>query len=465
MLLWDVHNRSLVRSLKGHGGVVQAVAFSPNGTMLASGGMDNAVWLWDIHSGQDIAPLKEHEDGVWTVAFSPDGATLASGSDDNTINLWNVASRKRKARLEGHTSSVFAVAFSPDGKRLASASRDGTVKLWDPQTGRVLDTMKGHSHMVFHVAFSPDGRTLASDSMGEVKLWDLSVMREPRHDWRTPRRVFRRWQDVGIVDQGWSAEVVGHRHGCSQRAGPTFQHRSWRLRGFVAGRHEGGHWHFRGHGDAFRSRERMKQRQLPGQHESKVEFVMFSPTGKYLASVAGSELKLWDLANNQLLANLEVFGALRPAFTVAFSPDGTTLAIGCQEEPGKVHSLKLWDLTRKKLATLDRRTSPIASSAFSPDGEMLASGNWDGEIKIWNVRTGTQLPYTIEGHTDPVSSLAFSRSGKRLASTSGDGTVKLWDVHTGDQTMTLKGHRSRFSSVAFSPDDAEHWFLPTGTTP
>jgi WD40 repeat protein len=195
-----------------------------------------------------------------------------------------------------------------------------------------------------------------------------------------------------------------------------------------------------------------KPRQLPGLHEGGLGFLMFSPKGKHLVSVAGSELKLWDLENIQLLTTLEVYGEARPEFTVDFSPDGTTLAFGCQEEPGKVYSLKLWDLTRKTLATLDRRTSPIASSVFSPDGAMLASGNWDGEIKIWSVRTGTQLPYTIEGHTNTISSLAFSPRGTRLASTGGDGTVKLWDVNTGDQTITLKGHRSRFSSVAFSPD-------------
>ena len=184
--------------------------------------------------------------------------------------------------------------------------------------------------------------------------------------------------------------------------------------------------------------------ELPGRHREGVGSVMFSPTGENLVSRAGPELKLWDLANIQLMANFEVYHA------AAFSPDGTTLAVSCEETPGEVYALKLYDLTRKKLATLDLHNSSIDAVAFSPDGAMLASGVWYG-IRILNVRTRTQLPFKIEGHTDPVSSLAFSPSGARLASISRHAAVKLWDVKTGDQTITLKVHRSRFPSVAFSP--------------
>jgi WD40 repeat protein len=447
--LWDLHDRSLVGSLKGHKGVVFGVAFSPDGTTLASASRDTTVQLWDIPSGQNIATLEGHDEAVWSVAFSPDGATLASAGDGNAIILWNVASRQWQARLEGHTGRVISLVFSPVDKRLASASRDGTVKLWDPQTGRLLDTKRGHSHSVHNVAFSPDGRTLASDSAGEVRLWDLSVM--PERDTIAGRNVT--FSDDGKTLATWTEDselkfwdtATGE-----SRVAPTFQHAadgcatlSPDSRQVAVGTSTGG--------VILYDLEVDERPQELGQHKRRVDLLVFSPTGNHLVSKAGPELKLWDLANLQLQANFEVYAVGCTTSAVAFSHDGTTLAISCDEDPMKVHSLKLWNLNRRKLTTLERRNLPITASAFSLDDAMLASGNWDGKIRIWNVKTGTQLPYTIKGHTDAVSSLVFSRSGTRLASTSEDGTVKLWDVPTGDQTITFNGHR-RNASVVFSSD-------------
>ena len=110
---------------------VWSVAFSPDGTTLASSSWDGTVLLWDVASQQEKAILRGHTLGVFSVAFSPDGTTLASGSDDHTVRLWNVASQQEIAVLEGHTDWVESVAFSPDGTTLASGSRDNTILLWD----------------------------------------------------------------------------------------------------------------------------------------------------------------------------------------------------------------------------------------------------------------------------------------------------------------------------------------------
>ena len=108
------------------------MAFSPDGSTLASGDRNDDIRLWDVDSGQlkDDASMVI-EDYVYSVAFSPDGGTLASGSDDRTIRLWDVDSGQLKTVLEGHTGGVNLVAFSPDGGRLASRSWDGTTLLWD----------------------------------------------------------------------------------------------------------------------------------------------------------------------------------------------------------------------------------------------------------------------------------------------------------------------------------------------
>ena len=159
-------------TLTGHSGYVTSVAFSRDGTTLASSGIRGTIQLWDVATRQEIATLTGHSNWVHSVAFSRDGKTLASGSSDKTIKLWDVATRREIVTLTGHSNWVHSVAFSRDGRTLASGSWDRTIKLWDVATGREIVTLTGHSREVYSVAFSPDGKTLASGSSDNtIKIW------------------------------------------------------------------------------------------------------------------------------------------------------------------------------------------------------------------------------------------------------------------------------------------------------
>lgn len=175
-------------TLTGHTDPVQALAFSPDGGLLASGSGgyavsgegDNSVRLWETSTGREVHTLVGHKAKVNAVAFSPDGSLLASGSGhlgpgDNTIRLWETSTGRERRVLEGHTDEVRAVAFSPDGSQLASASRDNTIKLWDVHAGREVRTLRGHTGPLTDIAFAPDGRYLVSGSQdGSMRLWDAA---------------------------------------------------------------------------------------------------------------------------------------------------------------------------------------------------------------------------------------------------------------------------------------------------
>jgi WD40 repeat protein len=177
LLLWNVEDHQPISQLTGHTAGVQSVAFSPDGKKLASGGSDGTLILWDVATHEALGPtLTNHTDQVTTLAFSPDNRMLASGSRDTTVILWDVATRQPLGPpLAEHTGSVLSVTFSPDSQMLASGSADKTVIVRDVPTRQPLSRpFSDHNTSVVGVAFSIDGRTLMSVSDNRSISWDMT---------------------------------------------------------------------------------------------------------------------------------------------------------------------------------------------------------------------------------------------------------------------------------------------------
>ena len=287
-------------------GSVKTVAYSPvDASIIASGGDGRAVKLWDLHN-DIVTTLGSHADTVNAVAFSPDGQMLASGGDDYTFKLWDVPRKRHIATLDHVSgrdrSQVKAVDFSPDGQLLATAGVD--VKLWDIQTRGEITTFE-HGRWVLAVAFSPDGRFLATgDAVGQVNVWNI------------------------------------------QR------------RSIVA--------------------------QLKADSTS-IYTVEFSPDGETLAGAGyDGDIKLWKVENWKRLGHLNVHATTH---TISFSPDSSTLA------STEYESVNLWKVeSGEKIATLNGHTGWVNAVAFSPNGSTLISGGDDETLRIWDVTPYDSTP-------------------------------------------------------------------------
>ncbi|PSB09677.1 hypothetical protein C7B62_12395 [Pleurocapsa sp. CCALA 161] len=173
--LWNMVTQTEITTLNGQKLAANALVFSPDSQILATGSAD-MIKLWQVATQAEIASFTAHNLGIASLSFSPDGQILASGSVDQTIKLWQVATQAEIASFTAHNLGIASLSFSPDGQILASGSVDQTIKLWQVETQTAIATLAGHTQGVGAIAFSPDGNTLASGSIDQtIRLWGVAT--------------------------------------------------------------------------------------------------------------------------------------------------------------------------------------------------------------------------------------------------------------------------------------------------
>ncbi|MCF7765869.1 MAG: hypothetical protein K9N62_19545 [Verrucomicrobia bacterium] len=177
--LVDADSRQILRTLKGHAGAVNRVVFAEQGRRLfaASGepGVSGEVREWNTDDATLVRVLVGHTDAIYAMAISPDGSRLATGGYDQRILMWNLGTGTMERALTGHNGAIFGLAFRPDGRVLASASADRTIKLWNPVSGERLDTLSQPLKEQYAVAFRPDGRRLYAGGVdNRIRIYEIS---------------------------------------------------------------------------------------------------------------------------------------------------------------------------------------------------------------------------------------------------------------------------------------------------
>ncbi len=408
---------------------ILAIAFSPDGNLLASGSTDKKIRLWDSKSGQLRATFGSHAGAVTSLAFSPAGKILASGSDDDSIRIWKFDTGKELRSLFGHRGDVNTLNFSPDGRFLASGSEDSAIILWNAATGREMRVFNGHLGGITSIAFASGSNHLISGSKdASIRIWDSATGKELR----THAGLTAAVSSLAISPNGKSMLSVA-------KDGTI---RSWNLSSVTA------------------------SRKLSG-HTREVGSIAISPDGRTLASGSSDRtIRLWDIATGKETGKLTGHGDW--VLTVAFTPDGKSLASGSGD-----FEIKIWDLlTGREKSSLLGHEDAVRNVAFSPDGKTLASASSDRTVILWDSASGNMID-TLKGHTDMVRCLAFSPDGSTLASGSLDHSIRIWDMTTHATIRTLQGHRNGVYDVAYSPDgktlascsadrSARLWDLATG---
>ena len=473
------------------------MALSPNATLLATAMWEadesHRIRVWDANTGNFLFVLEGHTGRIQTLAFSPDGKTLASGDARQRIRLWNMDTGNLSVTLKVPTGSFHALAFSPNGKLLASGRSDGSIQLWNASTEKqgklsVLSayvptlTLKAHKSRVSTIAFASDGKTLITANLFDknIRAWDTTtgnkrfvcsghlgnplglVFSEADSTFTSVYRL--NWNSVQLED--WNVNTKNQLSTRFLNADNEFAAISPDGKTIVA--HEYWQKEMMQLWDVNTRRARAtlkeplkKKRKGAGASSYRSEFT-FSPDSTIIASGRRNNVvRLWDATARQPSGLKKFFGfadTQHPLLTIqghpvhvrtlAFSPDGQTLAGG--SNGGHIH---LWNAhTGTEHFTRIEHSSRITALAFSPDGSTLASGGAGGEICFWYTADGTKGSANILKPRATVSALLFSPDGKILVSGSGNGILQLWETNTGRLLSTHAAHTNPIRVLLFSPD-------------
>ena len=482
--VWDLIHYSQNTVLETPGKQLYSVAWSPDGKLIAAGGM-SGLYLLRAETGELVRSFPGVKGWVRSLQFSRDGQKLLSGGG-NVIQIWDLTTG---AELNSHTVQVEVTNVSRwtrDERQLfciggylnnSATTMTYFARLWNPESGQESFRLGYPVRTVFRDArlLADDTRVLTVGPSGHLQEWDIATGQEHRmwlknggvkcldvsDDGRfvvtaSTQKLVQLWDtesarviDTYTLDDSAAVECVA----LSADA----------RRAIVGGRdHAVRSFHFHNL-EAPTAGQHVSSlpvvRRLQG-HTKFVYAVAVSPDGKRAAS-GGFDLTLrqWDLETATEISRYDGSKAYDIVNDIAYTPDGRQLLLACGQYRG-TQRVKVWDVEQwREARELTGHDHVVTAVAVSPDGKLVATGSVDATARLWDLADG-RLLHTFASHTNSVRDVAFSPDGRLLASASVGRTVRLWDVDTGREVRQFKGHRGEVHAVAFSP--TKPWLLSAG---
>ena len=420
----------LVRQ-SGHTSSIEAIAWSPDGSKVATGSLDETMKIWDSHTGQLLYDFPQQGQRVTSISWSPDGSQILMAMEgvlhiiqsdsgkvihrlheyiskvlwspdgtrfattDNMTLVFDARSGKLLTEIYDNNRSIRDFTWSPDGSKIATAGHDGIIKIWDSKEPTLYAEFQAHSSWINGISWSGDGQFLATASKDQVALWNA----------QTGKLVYQ------FTPHNQQVRTV---LGVSTRKHDVFD-LSW------------------------------------------------SPDGTKLAtSGADGSVKIWDAVQGKL--SLDLKGHQRGVFVVEWSADGQRLATG-----GFDFSIQIWDTqTGEQQHKLISQTKSLSALAWSPNSRLILTASEDKTVKLWDSQTGSMLfnftPHVSQGVSlaTPDSGVqqlvhrpmdvAWSPDGGKFVTAGQEGIARVWDLSRGGLTLTLERHLGSIDSIAWSRD-------------
>lgn len=504
--LWRLSDGSLIHTLGGHGGAVNAVDLSPDGSLALTGSADGIARRWNRHSGALETTYVGHSDEVLSVAFSSVPSYIATGSADNTALIWETLSANQvgtatcgapvecvvfgpsgtelltgsgltASRWRDDGSQIWTTSWgsglgnaqslllSPNGQDVFIGTTSGNVLLWGASTGsdRRQILAAGNNAPAVAVDFSPNGRHLltaigAPDN--SLKVWaaddlpyDLTFYREPGFitSVACPK------EGTTWVLTGSTGRVVG--------TGPTWNVGRADLWDASDGTYLGSRTHngvvstvafaegttmaLSGSEISFAESGRANLWRVPDRSHvrtfdhGRLFSASISPDGLRVLTGGVGGIKLWRVSDG--VNYLTIGGPTSIYWRATFSPDGSRIVADDR------NNVYVWWASGGPITDF-----PGSGPVFSPNGNTLLTKLGGDRFQLWNVADWTPMrTLTLSGHTGNIVCLAYSPDGTRILTGSDDRTAKLWDADTGSDIRTFWGHSNQVDSVAFAADGSK----------
>jgi len=395
------------RILSGHSAPVQTVTYSRDGKLLITGGRDNAVKIWETKNGKSIKTFRGHDSAVRSVDISPDGRQVISGGQDDKIILWNVNEYEELRilngnELVGHEDVILGAKFSSDGKKILTAGRDRTARLWEAESGKPIRVFQeGHDFLTSKGLFLQGGRILATSAAdNSVRLWNVE----------TGTQMLR------IPDTGRAALIV---------ASPN---EKWIVTGYEP------------------------EEQNSQKNNQKWSVLVWNVEDL----VKASKEKVTSLDLKAYAKPIELREHYNRITAIAFAPEDNRL-ITCDYQGRSI----LWDLNQQAPLWSERHHQrSVTDCEFSPDGQTIYLSSTDRTISRVDAATGQEDRDAIMQHPTGISTLQISPNGKQLASVclmesdllNPGSLIKLWDLETHKEILNIESSAFAINDLQFSKE-------------